>query len=90
MSKREYIAKRFHFLLSIFLLIAGNIQTVKAQSTNYKSYALYVYNFMKYIEWPENNSNSKFVIALIGNSPIEKEFELLAKNKKLSKFSSWS
>jgi YfiR/HmsC-like len=55
-----------------------------AQSTDYKSYALYVYNFMKYIEWPQDKSNAQFVIALMGNSPIEKEFELLAKNKKIT------
>jgi hypothetical protein len=54
-----------------------------AQEKDYKAYTLYVYNFMKYIEWPENDSKGDFIIALIGSSPIENEFRTLSKSKKL-------
>ncbi len=51
-----------------------------AQETDYKAYSLFVYNFIKYIEWPEPADN--FVIGVLGDSPIQKELEILAKSKK--------
>ncbi len=51
-----------------------------AQETNYKSYSLFLYNFIKYIEWPE--SNGDFVIGVVGDSPIMKELMNLSKTKK--------
>lgn len=55
----------------------------KAQETDYKAYSLFVYNFMKYIEWPEAQSKGDFVIAVLGDSPINKELQILAAGKKL-------
>lgn len=69
---------------SVCFSVLFNTENTSAQSKDYKSYALYVYNFMKYIEWPQDKGKTDFVIALIGNSPIEKEFELLSKYKKIS------
>lgn len=38
---------------------------------------------MKYIEWPEAQSKGDFVIGIVGDSPISKELQALASNKKL-------
>ena len=54
--------------------------SAKAQDVDYKAYSLYVYNFVKYIEWP--NLEGDFVIGVVGDSPITKELENLAKTKK--------
>ena len=56
---------------------------LKAQETDYKAYSLFVYNFMKYVEWPEAQSKGDFVIAVLGDSPIIKELQTLANSKKL-------
>ncbi|HLC82735.1 MAG TPA: YfiR family protein [Bacteroidia bacterium] len=53
-----------------------------AQEKNYKAYSVYVYNFIKYIEWPEESKKGDFVIAIIGNSPISAELKTLAATKK--------
>lgn len=53
-----------------------------AQETNYKAYSVYVYNFIKYIEWPEESKKGDFIIAVIGNSPITAELKTLAASKK--------
>lgn len=70
------------FLLAILLrgLSGGNVH---AQETDYKAYTLFVYNFMKYVEWPEAQSKGDFVISVLGDSPINKELEGLASSKKL-------
>lgn len=48
--------------------------------TDYKAYSLFVYNFIKYIEWPEIDGD--FVLGIVGDSPIQKELENMAKIKK--------
>lgn len=54
-----------------------------AQDVDYKAYTLFVYNFMKYIEWPENQSKGDFVLGVYGDSPILKELSVLSSTKKL-------
>lgn len=54
-----------------------------SQETDYKSYTLFVYNFMKYIEWPEAQSKGDFILGVYGDSPIMKELQSLASLKKL-------
>lgn len=54
-----------------------------AQETDYKAYTLFIYNFMKYIEWTEAQSKGDFVIGVLGDSPINKELQALASSKKL-------
>lgn len=61
-------------------LYSGN---ANAQETDYKAYTLFIYNFMKYVEWPEAQSKGDFVLAVLGDSPINKELQTLAASKKL-------
>ncbi|MCW3104506.1 MAG: hypothetical protein JWO09_2946 [Bacteroidetes bacterium] len=56
--------------------------TLQAQDRDYKAYSIYVYNFIKYIEWPQSSKTGEFVIAVIGDSPITKELRTLAASKK--------
>ena len=51
-----------------------------AQDANYKAYTVFLYNFIKYIEWPDQSND--FIIGVVGDSPIKKELFLLAENKK--------
>jgi hypothetical protein len=54
-----------------------------AQDVDYKAYTLFVYNFMKYVEWPEAQSKGDFTVGVFGDSPIQKELQVLASGKKL-------
>jgi hypothetical protein len=68
-------------------VVAGSFiiswQPCRAQETDYKAYTLFIYNFMKYVEWPEAMSKGDFTLAVVGDSPINKELQDLASNKKL-------
>lgn len=64
----------------VFALTSVNASNVRAQDVDYKAYSLFVYNFMKYIEWPEITGD--FTIGVMGDSPVVKELESLAKTKK--------
>jgi len=70
-------------LLLVMLIARGFISTCKAQDVDYKAYTLFVYNFMKYVEWPEAQSKGDFVVGIYGDSPIQKELQALAGSKKL-------
>jgi hypothetical protein len=80
------LKKRGNILIALlFILFLGNgiNNTCVAQDVDYKAYTLFVYNFMKYIEWPEANSKGDFVLGIYGDSPITKELQALAANRKL-------
>ncbi|MBI4930983.1 MAG: YfiR family protein [Bacteroidetes bacterium] len=65
----------------LFLMIfMGKTERVFSQDADYKAYTLFLYNFMKYIEWP--NTEGDFVIGVVGDSPIKQELTTLSENKK--------
>src|ERR1700741_4833051 len=70
-------------MLLLFLFLNGISAKCVAQDVDYKAYTLFVYNFMKYVEWPEAQSKGDFVVAVLGDSPISKELMALAATKKL-------
>ena len=70
-------------LLVLFLFLNGISAKCVAQDVDYKAYTLFVYNFMKYVEWPEAQSKGDFVVCIFGESPVQKELTGLASSKKL-------
>lgn len=50
--------------------------------TNAKIKAMFVYNFTKYIEWPQNYKDGNFVIGILGNSSLFSELNSMANSKK--------
>ena len=65
------------FLLSFM----GKPTRAFSQDVDYKSYTLFLYNFMKYIEWPDKSGD--FVIGVVGDSKVTEELMLLAEKKKV-------
>lgn len=83
MRKTRHISF-FRSLLLAALIVRGLYSGhAKAQETDYKAYTLFIYNFMKYVEWPEAQSKGDFVLSVLGDSPINKELQNLAATKKL-------
>jgi hypothetical protein len=66
----------------ILLISVAAIQNVQAQVSNYKAYTLFVYNFTKYIQWPEGSIKNEFVIGVFGKSPIFDELQKMGEVKK--------
>jgi len=77
------ITKRFRIILLVVSAMALH-KPAAAQDMDYKAYSLFVYNFMKYVEWPpEIASKNEFVVGILGDSPINKELQTLAASKKI-------
>jgi hypothetical protein len=68
-------------ILILFGLILSNPQ-ISGQIPNQakKLQAIYIYNFMMRIQWPENKRNGDFVIGIVGNTPLAAELKNMAAN----------
>jgi hypothetical protein len=65
----------------LLFLFLGNL-TVHAQNEKFK--ALFLYNFIKNIEWPQTSNKEALVIGVLGNSPISKELEAITASQRIS------
>ena len=68
--------------LKIILLLLMTAVNVQAQLSSYKAYTLFVYNFTKYIQWPDGAIKDEFVIGVFGKSPIQEELQKMVAVKK--------
>ena len=73
--------KYFVSICFFLMLFIGKNEKTFSQDKDYKAYTLFLYNFMKYIEWPEEAN--EFVIGIAGESPIQKELLALSEVKKI-------
>lgn len=73
---------RFLKLILGIVLVAISFQTSFAQKEKFHS--VFIYNFSKYVKWPESKNSEKFVIGMLGKSPIEEELEVMSKTKKVN------
>lgn len=66
-------------ILSVFAVMFLLVSTSFAG--NEKFYAVYLYNFTKYLEWPDNANETVFVISVIGNDEIVRNLKEIAASK---------
>jgi len=67
--------------LGLFVLLL--LCTISSYGQNEKFKALFMYNFTKYLEWPEAYRQGDFVITVVGNSAIADELKAIASRKKV-------
>ena len=82
MRQKNFFIRFIISLSTIGLLNLFCSDQSKAQEVDYKAYSIYVYNFIKYIEWPEASKKGDFVIGIVGDSPVINELKKLAASKK--------
>jgi hypothetical protein len=70
-------------LLLVIVLVAGSTMRVVAQTSSYTELqAAYIYNFAKYIQWP--NEFTQFTIGVLRSEEIAKDFAKILKGKKIA------
>lgn len=68
------------YLIVVILAIVGS--SAFSQNTA-KIHSIFIYNFIKLIEWPASYKTGTFNIEIVGNDPIFRELSNLAKAKKV-------
>lgn len=68
-------------LFVIFLLIVPGLHEVRAQEEKY--IGLFVYNFTKYLDWPESSKTGNFKIQVLGHQSVYEELIRITTGKKI-------
>ncbi len=68
--------KRLIFFIGVLAI------SFQAVGQNYQLHAVYMYQFIKYIKWPDNTSSGDFVIGVLGESPATEYLQKMADTKK--------
>jgi len=70
------------FLIIAAIGLSFSFNYANAQKEKYQS--LFIYNFSKYVKWPDNMNSGKFVIGVIGSSAMQNELKIMAENKNVN------
>jgi hypothetical protein len=71
--------KKKKMILTVLTLLLLGV-SMNAQNEKFK--ALFLYNFIKDIEWPAAYTQGDLVIGILGNNPIQKDLENISANQK--------
>ena len=77
MAKQKYILIIFTLVFP-GILVTGQSQEIDAQDREYKIKAAFLYNFIKFVDWPEEkvkNEKGAMVIGIIGKNTFGDAFE---------------
>ncbi len=68
------------------ILLGMIFSTLVVSGTDHlpKSQALYIYNFLKYIEWPDDDVKKEYVIGVIGDAEVARELKTLTNGRNVS------
>jgi hypothetical protein len=78
------LAGYFKYLIVLFCLISFRFQQPSNYDANSKIKAVFLYNFTRYFEWPEQKKTDNFIIYIVGkNENLVSELKNLAKSKKV-------
>lgn len=72
--------KKKKTILTAFILLFLCDVSVNAQNEKFK--ALFLYNFIKNIEWPPAHTQGDLIIGVLGNNPIQKDLENISATQK--------
>jgi len=72
-------------LLALSLLAPVASRSDAQAPTEYQVKAAYIFNFLKFVEWPgdSQDSGSKWVVGVVGDSPVGEELTRLAEGKEV-------
>jgi hypothetical protein len=65
--------KKVNVLLVAALMMAGN--AFSQERPMHEVYSMMVFNFTKYVQWPDHTATGEFVIGVIGNNDVFKTLE---------------
>lgn len=73
--------KKIYGIVILFVVFLLSGSSLFAQQVDYKYHSLFMYNFTRYIKWPDAAVGNEFVIGVVGKSPITEHLEKMAQTK---------
>ena len=62
--------KKIQTLAIAILLISGNAFAQSAERPIHEVYSMMVFNFTRYVQWPDQAASGEFVIGVVGNTEM--------------------
>ncbi|MCC7332532.1 MAG: YfiR family protein [Flavobacteriales bacterium] len=75
--------KKILSILICFFILNSSFRINTTIDTNAKIKSVFIYNFTKYIEWPQAYKEGNFIIGFIGESSLYSELLKMAETKKV-------
>src|SRR5210317_1852025 len=69
--------------VSLSILFALLLMQADSFGQTEKLKTLFIYNFSKYIQWPEDVSSGTFEIGVVGETPLVQELQKMADSRKI-------
>ena len=69
------------YLMVLFIVVSAH-SFAESENNEYNLKAMFVLNFMKYVEWPPESISDKFKIGVVGESNIYQALQSLVANRK--------
>ena len=73
--------KEFCVLVGLLLVL---VSIIPARAQKEKYHSIFIYNFSKYVKWPEAQSSGTFIIGVLGSTSIQKDLITMASSKKVN------
>jgi hypothetical protein len=71
------------FIVAFFFVIGLNTFKANAQRPMHEIHSMLIFNFIKYIEWPDNTKSGDFIIAVYGDDAVFDELSKLYGQRKV-------
>lgn len=68
--------RKLFFILALFVVGSATY------AQNYQLHSVYIYSFIRYVQWPDDATSDDFVIGVFGDSPVIPHLEKMAETKK--------
>ncbi|MBI1769774.1 MAG: YfiR family protein [Bacteroidetes bacterium] len=62
--------KTIKAVVAAAVMLASSFVNAQEARPMHEVYSMMVFNFVKYVQWPTNDSNKEFVIGVVGNNDI--------------------
>lgn len=79
----DILSRRVLAALAVFLVLAGTFAPGADSAPEEKLKTAFIFQFAKYIEWPDEKDETSFSISLVGASPMWKFLQELAAEKRI-------
>ena len=76
--------KKVFSIFVLLLILNSGFKMNGNIDTNAKIKAVFIYNFTKYIEWPQAYKEGEFTIGIIGETPLYSELIKMTETKKVA------
>ena len=79
----DILFRRVLAALAVVLLLAGGFARGAASEPEEKLKTAFIFQFAKYIEWPDEKDETSFSISLVGSSPMWRFLQELATERRI-------